>query len=94
MTSTATVDAARYLPPFAPSARDRIGAAIERERASRELSRLLERVYGLPPRREPSAFGLTSDELRKHANALARSGWTVPEVRERLAVPAPERGPK
>ncbi|GAA2348802.1 hypothetical protein GCM10009854_27830 [Saccharopolyspora halophila] len=34
----------------------------------------------------PSTFGLTDDELRRHANDLAAQGWSVDEITERLAI--------
>jgi hypothetical protein len=30
---------------------------------------------------EPSRFGLTEDEIRRHANDLYRAGWAVEEIR-------------
>jgi hypothetical protein len=37
----------------------------------------------------PSTFGLTEAELRRHANALAVSGWPVDEIRLVLDVEPP-----
>jgi hypothetical protein len=34
----------------------------------------------------PSDFGLTSAEIRAHANALYRAGWSVEEIRAVLDV--------
>jgi hypothetical protein len=30
---------------------------------------------------EPSRFGLTEDEIRRHANELYRAGWSMEEIR-------------
>lgn len=35
---------------------------------------------------EPSTYGLDAHELRRHANALVESGWTLDEVTSVLAV--------
>jgi hypothetical protein len=81
---------ARLVPPFAPSAAVRLRTAEERRRASGELTRLIGDLYRAEPRRRQT-FGLAPVELRAHANALARAGWSVPEVLQVLALPKPER---
>jgi len=36
--------------------------------------------------RKPSTYGLSLEEIRSHANALVAAGWSLDEVRQRLAV--------
>ncbi|MFK0217763.1 hypothetical protein ACIQWN_06150 [Streptomyces vinaceus] len=38
----------------------------------------------------PSTYGLTEQELKRHAAQLIRCGWTPAEVRARLALPTRE----
>lgn len=85
-----TATPARFVPPFAPSAAGRIREAEERRKASRELDAMLRALDPEPPRR-PQSFGLTPSELIAEGNRLARMGWSIPEVLQILALPAPER---
>lgn len=42
------------------------------------------------PASERATYGLTEEELRRHANALHRAGWTVDEIVSVLAVAVAE----
>jgi hypothetical protein len=52
-----------------------------RLRCIRELDQLLDEMHPPKPPEPPSTFGLTEDELRRHANRLVRDyGWSTEEV--------------
>ncbi len=42
-----------------------------------------------PAQRTPSTFGLSNNELRRHAATLVASGWSTREIQQVLSRPEP-----
>jgi hypothetical protein len=51
---------------------------VEHRKVCAALDAILPRT---PEPVEPSRFGLTEDEIRRHANELYRAGWSMQEIR-------------